>query len=183
MLARNEVGVLALPAKAGGLPQRLFHHRGGIHEHLDPDLAQPAPGGLHHQPAGEGLQRLFHRVVVIGTLRIGGDAGAIMPRRQRQRVASRGIAHAQRDNALRLAPQRGGRAAVVGAAFHPRHFAVAPIGQPLREALGGLGVLGRRCHPASGKAYSCGLLAQRTAQIGKDIGRQGGRGNGGHSAP
>ncbi len=33
--ARDEVGVLALPAQSGRLRQRLFHHRGGVDEHLD----------------------------------------------------------------------------------------------------------------------------------------------------
>jgi hypothetical protein len=34
MVAADEVGVLALPAEAGGGGQRLFHHRRGIDEDL-----------------------------------------------------------------------------------------------------------------------------------------------------
>ena len=33
--ARDEIGVLALPAQSRRLRQRLFHHGGGIDEHLD----------------------------------------------------------------------------------------------------------------------------------------------------
>ena len=33
-LARHEVGVLALPAEAGLLGERLLHHGGGVDEHL-----------------------------------------------------------------------------------------------------------------------------------------------------
>src|SRR5690606_27834423 len=35
MRAADEVGVLALPAEPSRCRQRLFHHRGGVHEHLD----------------------------------------------------------------------------------------------------------------------------------------------------
>ena len=34
MLAADEVRMLALPADPGRLRQRLFHHRGGVDEHL-----------------------------------------------------------------------------------------------------------------------------------------------------
>ena len=35
MLAADQIGVLALPAEAGGFCQRLFHHRRGVDEDLD----------------------------------------------------------------------------------------------------------------------------------------------------
>jgi len=34
-IARDEIGVLALPAKPGGLGQRLLHHWRGVDEDLD----------------------------------------------------------------------------------------------------------------------------------------------------
>ena len=39
--ARDQIGVLALPAQSRRLRQRLFHHGGGIdeHFHLSPDAA------------------------------------------------------------------------------------------------------------------------------------------------
>ncbi len=39
--ARHQIGVLALPAQSRRLRQRLFHHGGGVDEHLDlaPDAA------------------------------------------------------------------------------------------------------------------------------------------------
>ena len=45
-LPRHEIGVLALPADAGGRGQRLFHHRGRIdeHFHIAAGLSRPASG-------------------------------------------------------------------------------------------------------------------------------------------
>ena len=33
--ARNKIGMFALPAQSRRLRQRLFHHGGGVDEHLD----------------------------------------------------------------------------------------------------------------------------------------------------
>ncbi len=57
---------------------------------------------------GEVFQRLFHHVVVVGALGIGGNAGALGIGGEGQRIGGGGIAHAQCDHALRLGPQRLG---------------------------------------------------------------------------
>ncbi len=50
-LARHEVGVLALPAEAGGLRQRLFHHGGGVDEHFHVVAGRARPASA---PASSG---------------------------------------------------------------------------------------------------------------------------------
>ena len=50
-LARDEIGVLALPAEASGFGQRLFHHRRRIDKDLD--LA----AGVVDEPTPEFLSR------------------------------------------------------------------------------------------------------------------------------
>src|SRR6185312_11490720 len=52
-LARNQVGVLALPAEPRLLSQRLFHHRRGIDEDLE--LGRP----LRRDPTAEPLEPLL----------------------------------------------------------------------------------------------------------------------------
>ena len=68
--ARHQIGVLALPAQPRRLRQRLFHHGGGIDEHLD--LA----AGRRDQPARQRLQPLLDQVVIVVALRIDRDRAA-----------------------------------------------------------------------------------------------------------
>ena len=49
MLAADEIGVLALPADAGRLRERLFHDRRGVDEDLQ--LATPASSTMHRASA------------------------------------------------------------------------------------------------------------------------------------
>ena len=98
--ARHEIGVLALPADARRRRERLLHHRRGIDEDLD-----VAAIGLG-DPAREPLQPPLEHVVIVAAL-------AHRPRRRRARAVrapasgSCGgrVIHAQRDDALGLAPQ------------------------------------------------------------------------------
>src|SRR6185437_15398336 len=69
--ARDEVGVLALPAQPGALGEGLFHHRRGVHEHLY--LFTAARG----DELGEVLQHSLYDVVVIAVAGIDGDGAAI----------------------------------------------------------------------------------------------------------
>ena len=62
VLARDEVGVLALPAEARRLPQRLLHQRRGVDEHLHVGAAQP------RQPAGDALQAGADHVMVVASI-------------------------------------------------------------------------------------------------------------------
>ncbi len=64
VLARDQDGVLALPAEARRLRQRLFHHRGGVDEDLD---VGPALGG--EQP-GDALELALDDVVIVAPARI-----------------------------------------------------------------------------------------------------------------
>src|SRR3569833_2175312 len=64
MLAADDVGVLALPAEAGGLSKRLFENRRGVDEHLE------VAARLRREPAAERFQRLLGRHVIVAALRI-----------------------------------------------------------------------------------------------------------------
>ena len=68
MLAADEIGMLALPADAGRLGERLFHHRRGVDEHLE--LGRR----LLDDEARQRLQRLLDRLVIVAALRIDRDA-------------------------------------------------------------------------------------------------------------
>ena len=89
--ARDEVGVLALPAEAGGLGERLFRDRGGIDEDLYADRASPALFAGVDQPAGEGLERLLDGVVVVCPLRVDRDASATVGSGSAARALSCGL--------------------------------------------------------------------------------------------
>ena len=79
-LAADQIGVLALPADARRLGQRLFHHRRGIDEHLQ--LA----AGLRDQPSRERFQRLLDRLVIIAALGIDRDPPDLAVPGERQRI-------------------------------------------------------------------------------------------------
>ena len=79
-LARHQVGVLALPADAGGRGERLFHHRRGVDEDLD--LA----AGRVDQPAANRFEPRFDHVVIIVAAGIDRDAAARAVFQDRQRI-------------------------------------------------------------------------------------------------
>ncbi len=58
-LARDQIGVLALPAEAGGFGERLLHHRRGV----DEDLHLAA--GLGREPLRDALQLALDQVVIV----------------------------------------------------------------------------------------------------------------------
>ena len=126
MCPADQIGVLALPADPRRLPQRLFHHRRGIDEHLELAIGPPP-----HQPAGQRLQRLLHHIMVIATLRIDRNARPFGIIGQRQRIGMGGITHPQHDHASRLGPQALRPLPLVGAGGHPFHPAMVPFPQPL----------------------------------------------------
>jgi hypothetical protein len=173
VIAADEIGVLALPAKPGRLAERLFHHRRGIDENLDADLAQAAPGRFRHQPAGQRLQGLLDRIVIVLPLRIDRNPRALRASGKRQRIGGRGIGHAQRDHALRLGPQPLRRAAMMGARGHPFHLAVPPLAQPLFQPAGGERVFRGGRDPAGREAQTRGFGAQIGKQGLQRAGRSG----------
>ncbi len=58
-LARNQIGVLALPAEPGGCRERLLHHRRGVDEHFH------VAARLRDQPARELLQPRLDDLVIV----------------------------------------------------------------------------------------------------------------------
>ena len=133
MLAAHQIAVLALPAEPRRCRQRLFHHRRGINEHLD-----FGPRCFGDQPARHPLQRPFDDVMIVAALRIDRDAPAVGVIGERQRIVRGRVAHPQRDHRSHLGPQPLRRSALRGAVFHPDHVAVAALGEPLFQSLGGL---------------------------------------------
>ncbi len=69
-LARDEIGVLALPAEPGARGERLLHHRRGIDEQLHLALRER----LHAR--GERLELRLEHVVIVGALRVDRDRAA-----------------------------------------------------------------------------------------------------------
>jgi hypothetical protein len=90
--------MLALPAQPGALGQRLFHHRRGIHEHLD---RGPEPPGDELRQV---LELALEHVVVVAVPRIDRNIAAVGPIERRQRIAVRGITVPQRNHAACLGP-------------------------------------------------------------------------------
>ena len=70
-LARDQIGVLALPAETGAGRQRLFHHRRGIDEHFH------VAAGVFDQPARDFFQPRLDQLVIVVALGISRDRGAV----------------------------------------------------------------------------------------------------------
>ena len=79
-LARDEIGVLALPAEAGRLRQRLLHQRRRVDEDLHVAMRR------RDQPARQRLQALLDHVVIIVALRIDRDRAARALFQDRERI-------------------------------------------------------------------------------------------------
>ena len=81
--------MLALPAEAGALGERLFHHRRGIDEDLERRRSRLAdePGGQHFQPA-------LDEVVIIAIAGIDRDRRRRFFRKDGERVALGAVIHA-----------------------------------------------------------------------------------------
>ena len=117
--ARDEIGVLALPAEPGLRRDRLFHHRSGVDEDLD--LA--GCYGLHAR--GERLELRLDDVVIVGALRIDRDGAARAHAKRLQRVPLRPVAKPKHDDAFGLGPDGAGRLAPIFIVGEPCHVAVA----------------------------------------------------------
>ena len=100
VFARDEIGVLALPADAGALRQRLFHQRRGIDEHFDVSAT------LAREPLRELLQFAFDDIVIVAPRRVSGNEAAALLLQQRDRIIGAGVALPHKDRAPRLRPQR-----------------------------------------------------------------------------
>ena len=67
VLARHEIGVLALPAEPGRGRERFLHHGRGIDEHLH------VAARVRHQPARDRLELRLDEVVIVVALRVDRD--------------------------------------------------------------------------------------------------------------
>src|SRR4051794_20613689 len=134
MFAADEVGVLALPADARGLRERLLHHRGGVDEDLELAAA------VFDEPSRQSFQRLLEGLVIVAALSIDGHAPELGPGRECHRVGRRGITHRERDRGLCLGPERERRYALVGPRLHPSHGSVVTGLEPAHDVEpGGVG--------------------------------------------
>ena len=149
----EKVGVLALPAQARGLRQRLLHHRGGVHEHLD-RVAPRILGRLRllQQPAAHALEPLLHHVVVVAPARIDAHRRPVGPARGLQRIAFGRVALGQHHDRARLAPERARIGAPCGAVLHPPHLSVHSLAEERAEPLRRLGDRVRPAHPHGDEA-------------------------------
>jgi len=94
-LARDQIGVLTLPAKARGFGQRLLHHRRGVDEDLH--LAAEAMHQLLRQP----LQPPLEHVVVVAVAGVDREIAHRRPRQIGQRIAGLAVALGDDDGATR----------------------------------------------------------------------------------
>ena len=129
-VARDQIRVLALPADAGGLGERLLHHRGGIDE--DFDIA----AGFFDEPASEAFQPRPDHVVIIVALGVDRDGAMQALSQDRQRIAIRAVIDAEHDDRAHVRPQHAGIAAPVGVFRHPVHVAVGAGGEEVAQPLG-----------------------------------------------
>ena len=115
MRARDEIGVLALPAEPGALRQRLFHHRRGIDEHFHRGAE------ARDDELCEMLQHALHHVVIVAVAGIDGDVAAIGERESGERVVIRRVGQAQARSrcAPRATAPADGCAASVALASQP----------------------------------------------------------------
>ena len=131
--ARHQVGVLALPADAGGGGQRLFHHRGGVDEHLH------VAARLGDEPARQALEALLDDVVIVVALGIDRDRAAIAGAEHGQGIAVRAVIHPEHDDGPHLRPHHPGIAAPFGTRGHPFHVAVMAFVEEPGEPVARLG--------------------------------------------
>ena len=121
--------MLALPTEPCRLPQRLLHQRRRIHEHLDLGAARLG------QRSGDALQAGTNDVMIILPSGVAGNGSAPRVGQRRQRIALRRVAHAEHDDRSRLRPHAERVPAAFHSGCHPRHVAMAPLLEELREAL------------------------------------------------
>ena len=162
-IARQKIGVLALPAQARRLPQGLFHNGGCIDKNLD-----LAPG-LIQQPAPQPLQPPLHQIMVILALRINTHHPAVALGQPGHRIAFRRVGLGQHDDRPRLRPERPRIAAPILTFGHPAHLPLSPFRQKLAQPRG---CLRHRigCTDAQfGKPLGLGLTNQPCLQCGKNI--------------
>ena len=149
-ITRDQNGVFALPTEAGGLGQRLFHHRCCIDKHLHLAGCFAIFSCFTHQFLRQLLQLSFDDIVVIAATGINRDRATVFERECGEGVAVRPVIHAKHDNRAHLRPQGLWRGALVFAVAHPLHRRMVTVFKPTGELLAM--ALVSRCHAANIKA-------------------------------
>ena len=127
MLSGHQVGVLALPAETGAGSERLFHHGGGIDEHLH------VAAGVRDEPARDRLQLTLDDLVIVVALRIDRDRAAVARRQDRERIAVRPVVQPEHDDGARIRPQHIRIGAPRGRRREPVHVAMLAFGDEALE--------------------------------------------------
>ena len=162
--ARDEVGVLALPAEPRRLRQRLLHDRRGVDEHLHlaAHLAAIAPSP--REPAGQLLELALDHVVVVAVAGVDGDVGRAPVTERRERIAGRPVVHAEHDDRPHVRPQHAGVGAARLGGGQPVHVAGAAGLQERAQTLRGLRDRVRRGDPAQVEAQRLGACREAGLQ-------------------
>ena len=116
---RHEIGVLALPTRAGRLRQWFLHYRRGVDEHLH------VRAKAVRNEAGKLPQLRFHHVVIVVALRVAGDRGAVLCSEALRRIVLRPIVRANYNDCPRFRPECLRIGSSFGISFHPVHGAMA----------------------------------------------------------
>ena len=147
VLARDKIGVLALPARPGLCGQRLFHQRGGVDKHLHIRAAfrRELPGKLF-QPA-------LDHIVIVAPARIDRHIAPVARRQILHRVVVRAVIHRQHDGASGLRPH-GLRTGAARRGFRqPRHVTLPAVRHKIIQARAGL-------------RWQCGVSDMNTGKTG-----------------
>ena len=148
-VARDEIGVLALPAKARRLRQRLLHDRRGIDEHLDLGRVEALIAGGGRELSRELLQAAFDDLVIIAVAGVDRDVARAFVGESRQRIAGRRVIRPEHHDADRLRPEFAGIGAARLSRGKPVHVSGRARGEPGGKAFAGAFDGGRRGDPAN----------------------------------
>ena len=160
-LARDEVGVLALPADPGALCERLLHQGRRVDEHLD---VGRFGFGRSDEMRRERFQLALDDVVVVAIAGVDRNRAAGLSRERRQRILLRAVVEAEDDKAFRPRHERPRVDAPLKGLRHPAHLAVRALGEPGGEPLAHL----RR---RIGGGHPAGVEAERV-RLGLEGGRE-----------
>ncbi len=155
--ARNQIGMLALPAKPRRRRrrrERLFHDGRGVDEHLD------FGAGLGDEPAAELLQFALDEFVIVVAARIHRNRAALARFEQCKRIFVRPVIHAEHDHAFRFGPQHLRVGASVFRSREPFHVAVRAVRDPRVEIFSERSSR-RLCDAERIEAFRSRSLAQR----------------------
>ncbi len=97
-VAADQIGVLALPADAGGSGKRLLHERRGIDEHLD------VGAGPRGEARGDLLQPALDQVVIVAVAGVDRDGRPVLPSEACQRVVIRPVVEAEHHHRAHAGP-------------------------------------------------------------------------------